>query len=300
VTQAGPRIDEESFPGPADVEAVRVLAAAATDADGVAPLSEAVLLDLAHRGEPGTRHLFARRDSRLIGYAHLDAQRSAELVVHPDFRRRGIGAALVEALEAADPDRMLRVWAHGRLQGAVALAAARGYAEDRVLWQLRRPLDWIPDAPLPDGITLRAFVPGQDEAAWVEVNNRAFAGHPEQSGWTVEDLLVREGEPWFDPTGLLLATRADGSVAGFHWTKVHPEEDPPIGEVYVLAVDPSARGLRLGPALTVAGLRHLRDRGLSQVGLYVDESNAGAVRLYESLGFRKWDADVQFRRSRQR
>jgi mycothiol synthase len=300
VTQAGPRIDEESFPGPADVEAVRVLAAAATDADGVAPLSEAVLLDLAHGGGPGTRHLFARRDSRLVGYAHLDARRSAELVVHPDFRRRGIGAALVEALEAADPDRMLRVWAHGRLPGAVALAAARGYVEDRVLWQLRRPLDGIPDAPLPDGFTLRAFVPDQDEAAWVEVNNRAFAGHPEQGGWTVEDLLVREAEPWFDPAGLLLATRADGSVGGFHWTKVHPEEDPPIGEVYVLAVDPSARGLRLGPALTVAGLRHLRARGLSQVGLYVDESNAGAVRLYESLGFRKWDADVQFRRSRRR
>jgi len=311
---AGVAITERRSPHPAEVAEVLALLAAATDADGVTPVSEPVLLDLEHARDPRARHLLARRDGVLAGYAHLDvtdvvAGSSAELAVHPDHRGKGVGAALVEALEAASTDGRLRLWAHGRQSPAVALAHGRGYVEERVLWQLRRSLlSHIPTAPLPAGIRLRPFRPGEDEAAWVAVNNRAFADHPDQGGWSVGDLEAREAEPWFDPAGFLLAERAEtGGLVGFHWTKVHhadaarsPGSPPPIGEVYVLGVDPSARGLRLGPALTVAGLRHLRSRGLSQVLLYVDESNVRAVRLYEGLGFRKWDADVQFRRARPR
>ena len=103
-------------------------------------------------------------------------------------------------------------------------------------------------------------------------------------------------ERWFDPAGFLLAVRENGELAGFHWTKVHPGP-PPLGEVYVLGVDPSARGLGLGPALTVAGLRHLRDRGLDTVLLYVDDDNPRAKRLYEALGFTPYAVDVQFGRA---
>ncbi|MFL6127486.1 MAG: mycothiol synthase [Mycobacteriales bacterium] len=300
----GVRILERVSPDPPEVAEVLALLSAVTDTDGVTPVSEPVLLDLEHGLDPRARHFLARRDGVLAGYAHLDdtdlvAGPSAELAVHPDQRGRGVATALVEALEAASPDGRLRLWAHGRHPMAVGLAHGRGYVEERVLWQLRRSLlSHLPAEPLPAGIRLRAFRPGEDEAAWVEVNNRAFADHPDQGGWTVADVEAREAEPWFDPAGFLLAVREHtGELAGFHWTKVHPGP-PPIGEVYVLGVDPSARGLRLGPALTVAGLRHLRGRGLSQVLLYVDESNTRAVRLYERLGFRKWDADVQFRRAR--
>ena len=282
----GPVRVDEARPDP---EAVRALAAAAEETDGVAPLSEPALIDL---HENAGRHFLASRDGMLVGYAHLDAE-GAELVVHPEHRRQGVGGRLMDALEAAGAEL---AWAHGRRPAALAFAAARGWTAVRTLWQLRRPLAGeIPDAPLPDGITLRPFVPGQDEDAWVEVNARAFASHPEQGAWTARDVRLREAEPWFDPAGFLLAVRADGSLAGFHWTKVHPGP-PPIGEVYVLGVDPSAQGLRLGPALTVAGLRYLRDRGLADVMLYVDDDNPAAVRLYQRLGFTEWDADVQFRR----
>lgn len=284
----GPVPVEETGP---DRPGVLALAAAAAAADGVAPLSEPVLLSLR---EGRGRHWTAVRDGRPVGYAHLDDTAGAELVVHPADRRRGIGGALLDALEGAGVEQ---VWAHGRRPAALAFAAARGYTAARTLWQLRRPLTTpLPDAPLPAGITLRAFVPGRDEDAWVAVNARAFADHPEQGAWTARDVRDREAEPWFDPAGFLLAERADGTLAGFHWTKVHPGP-PPIGEVYVLGVDPSARGLRLGPALTAAGLRHLRDRGLGSVLLYVDGDNPRAVRLYEGLGFTPWDADVQFRRA---
>jgi mycothiol synthase len=283
---AGPVLVEEARPDPA---AVQALAAAAEAADGVAPLSEPVLIDL---HENAGRHFLATDDGDLVGYAHLDAD-GAELVVHPEQRLQGIGSRLLDALEAAGA---ALAWAHGRRPAALAFAAARGWTAARTLWQLRRPLTAeIQDAPLPEGITLRPFVPGQDEDAWVAVNARAFAHHPEQGTWTARDLRLREAEPWFDPAGFLLAVRDDGSLAGFHWTKVHPGP-PPIGEVYVLGIDPSAQGMRLGPALTVAGLRYLRDRGLAEVLLYVDDDNPGAVRLYQRLGFTEWDADVQLRR----
>ncbi len=289
------------------------LVAAAAAADGVNPLSEDVLLHLRHGGDPDASNLLAREHGTLIGYAHLDTDSvtgsSAELAVHPDHRRAGTGAALLGALEQAAPDGELRLWAHGRLAGAAALAHSHGYVEDRVLWRMRRPLDTpIDEVRLPAGVRLRAFVPGQDEQAWLEVNNRAFADHPDQGRWTLDDVREREQEPWFDPAGFLLAEReSDGALLGFHWTKVHegtrrggPDDDAqdqePIGEVYVLGIDPAAQGKGLGPTLTLAGLRYLQSKGLTQVMLYVDESNSAAMRVYERLGFSRWDVDVQFRR----
>ena len=163
---------------------------------------------------------------------------------------------------------------------------------------------------LADGIRVRTFVPGQDEDAWVALNHRAFARHPEQGAWTRDDLELREREPWFDPEGFFLAER-DRGLAGFHWTKIHggtagPDRSGPeqpaahghdaIGEVYVVGVDPDERGTGLGRALTLIGLRYLRARGLAQVMLYVDETNSAAIGLYESLGFTHWDTDVMYSR----
>ena len=202
----------------------------------------------------------------------------------------------------------VRIWAHGDLPAAAALAAAAGFTRVRSLLQMRRSLaEPLPEPRLPDGITLRNFVPGRDEDEWLAVNAAAFADHPEQGGWTRDELEHREAQPWFDPAGFFLAVRA-GRVAGFHWTKIHTraENDNPaglshqftgpdsVGEVYVVGVDPAEQGSGLGRALTLAGLHYLRSRGLPSVMLYVDEDNRPAIRLYESLGFAHQGTDVMF------
>jgi mycothiol synthase len=301
---------------PAQVADVRELVAAAGEADGVHPLSEHVTLHLGHGGDPQARNVLARIDGRLAGYGHLDLTdavegASAELVVHPDLRRQGIGQALVGQLVGLAPDGRLRLWAHGNHPAAGRLAARLGFHRGRVLWQMRRSLYApLPAPALPDDVAVRTFVPGQDEDRWVAVNNAAFAEHPDQGRWSVDDLMVREKEPWFDPEGFFLAERG-GELVAFHWTKIHgatqhlaahghgDEEahdhaHDPIGEVYVVGVAPSAQGQGLGPAMTLIGLRHLRARGLGQAMLYVDEVNTNAIRVYERLGFSRWDTDVSY------
>jgi mycothiol synthase len=280
-------------------------------ADGVRPLSEEAELRLQHGGPPGGGDLVVRDRADLAGYARFDTGSDggveAELVVHPSFRKRGHGAALLDRLLDLAGARPLSLWAHGDLPGSAELLTPRGFSRSRALLQMRRDLAGIDPDPrpvLPVGVHVEPFRPGRDEAAWLGVNARAFAAHPEQGSWTAEDVRLREQEPWFDPEGFLLAWRGDpadgGQLLGSHWTKVHPAgdgADEPIGEVYVLGIDPGAQGMSLGRALTDLGLAHLRVRGLGEVLLYVDEDNAAAVRLYESRGFRRFAVDVSWRRS---
>jgi mycothiol synthase len=291
---------------PQTAEVLRVVAAA-TDEDSVSPLSEHVLLHLRYGGDPEARNLLLTEGGELAGYAHLDPTDpvegpSGELVVHPAHRGHGLGLALTRALLAEAGPRPLRLWAHGDLPAAAALASAAGFERVRALWTMRRPLQIPLGTPeLAEGITVRTFRVGHDEDAWIAINHRAFADHPEQGTWTRADLDLREREPWFDPDGFFLAER-EGRLAGFHWTKVHGSHPgapahghEAIGEVYVVGVDPAEQGIGLGRALTLIGLRYLRSRGLPEVMLYVDEANTAAIRLYESLGFTQGDTDVMFR-----
>ncbi|GAA2721985.1 mycothiol synthase [Cellulomonas aerilata] len=285
---------------------VRALARAAADHDGVAPLSEQPLLQL--ESGPDAVHLLTRaEDGSLAAYAQLDLGApelaGAELVVTPAARRSGLGRGLLAAarqVAANDPaaPRSLRVWAHGDLPAARALAADAGMSVVRELWQMSLDLREHPVAArptLPNGVEVRAFVPGQDEEAWRRVNARAFAHHPEQGRLTREDLAARMAEPWFDPAGFLLAER-DGVLLASVWTKVHDGADgtDAAGEIYVVGVDPDAQGLGLGGALTGLGVAHLASRGLPRVILYTDADNTVAVRTYTRAGFVRSAVDVQF------
>jgi mycothiol synthase len=274
---------------PDQLTAVLALAQAAEAADGSPPLSEQTLLRLRHAAIDGV-HLLVN-DGR-DGYGHVASDGAAELVIAPAVRGRGLGRALTHAALAASAGT-LEVWSHGDHPAAAALARSFGFARTRVLTRMRRPLaEPLPALELPPGVAVRAFRPGHDEEAWLRVNARAFASHPEQGRMTLDDLRLRMAEPWFAPAGFLLAERA-AELVGFHWTKIHEDG---LGEIYVLGIDPAAQGIRLARPLAIAGLEWLRSAGVEVAMLYVDESNPRAVALYEKLGFTPWTTDVTYRR----
>lgn len=282
---------------------IRELIAGAGDHDGVAPVGEQVLRELA---TSGTEHLVADDGATVLGYLNLaagtdDAAPMAELVVAPAARRRGIGSTLVRAA-LARTDGAARFWAHGTLPAARSLAEVLGLVAVRELLQMRRSLSAVPDrmnATAPPGVSIRTYAGPGDDAELLRVNNAAFSWHPEQGGWTERDLAQRRAEPWFDPDGLFLAY--DGpTLVGFHWTKIHHGKPgaEQAGEVYVVGVDPAAQGRGLGRVLTEIGLSHLAQRlsGVESpiVLLYVESDNTAALRTYEGLGFAVYSVDTAY------
>ncbi len=236
----------------------------------------------------------------MAGYAQVDEAGSAELVVAPEQRGEGLGHALARRLAELGAKR---VWSHGDLAAARALAASAGWERVRELYLMTRALTEADAAPidLPEGFLARAFVPGQDDEAWVETNAAAFADHPEQGRMTLADLHARMELPWFDPAGLVVVEDArrepeDPAIAAFHWTKVEASEGATrdAGEVYAVAVHPAYQGRGLGAPVTRLGLAHLVLRGLQEVHLYVDGDNERARRTYAALGFEDGALDVMY------
>ncbi len=252
--------------------------------------------------DAGAQHLVGyAADGTVAGYAQVDDAGSAELVVAPEHRRAGLGRALAERLVTAGAER---VWSHGDLPAARALAASLGWDRVRDLYRMERALSEADgsEVELPEGFLARAFEPGADDEAWVETNAAAFASHPEQGRITLADLRARMELPWFDPAGLVVVedTRREAgapAIAAFHWTKVDPSADgggAGSGEVYVVAVHPAYQGRGLGTPVTRLGLAHLVLRGLQRVDLYVDGDNEPARRTYAALGFEDASVDVMY------
>lgn len=274
-------------PGLAVIASVRARCLEAGEQD---PLDEAASLRLKHHGLEGSSLWLAGEDGA-DGFAFQHG-RAVELAVAPDARGRGLGRELAEqALAGTTP---VTAWSHGDHPAAARLAASYGLERARELWVMRRATkDWADLAPK-EGITIRAYRP-EDKAEVLRVNAAAFAWHPEQGAMDDAEMRERMGEPWFDPTGLIVADGGD-KLLGFHWTKLHSAD---VGEIYVIATDPEARGMGLGRVLVAAGLRHLAQAGVAEIVLFVESDNVAGRGLYEGLGFTHaaTDTHVQYQRN---
>ena len=274
---------------------VSALLADAENHDGFQPLSDHLLLDLEEHGGQGFVAVLAYGETgALDAYAQLagaNMSTAIELLIAP-AQRAWVDELTSQLLRvaidvvASDGGGRINWWVHHPDERTDVIAEGVGLKLGRRLLQMRRslPID------VPGTVETRSFVVGRDEAEWLRVNNAAFHDHPEQGGWTIETLRRREAEPWFDPDGFRLHER-DAKLAAFCWTKVHSNTEPPMGEIYVIAVDPAFHGHGLGKALTIAGLEHLAGQGLTAGMLHVDAGNTAAMSLYERLGFTVHHAD---------
>ena len=135
-----------------------------------------------------------------------------------DVRRQRLLEAATQTVMLEEGGR-LELWIEDATPACDRVPLAAGFTHFRDLWRLERPL------PAPDtDLATRAFSTA-DADAFLEVNNRAFHWHPDQSDLTHEELEQKCAEPWFDTDGFRLL-ELEGRLAGFCWTKVHADETP--------------------------------------------------------------------------
>ena len=206
----------------------------------------------------------------------------AHLTFAPDESMTTFNDAVALASNAG-PDAS--IWIHGTTDERRAAMKSSGFVSDRTLLKMISALPPAASAST-KRVETTSFT-AADIDNFVEVNNRAFSWHPEQSGLTADAVKSDMAEPWFDPEGFRLHY-IDGALAGFCWTKIHETDDlasGTVGEIYVIAVDPNFHGRGLGKAMTMAGLDHIASLGITTGILYVESDNEAAVATYEKLGF---------------
>lgn len=277
---------------------VVALLARATEADGHDSIGEHKWLDLVHGGRDVTFGIRADipGHDHLVGWAQAGSDEGhhwgLEVVVDPQHRGVGIEAALVGRVLEEISNRgggHVHWWVFRPSEIHEAVAHTCGLTRGRTLLAMTRPLP-LDAPPPPADYTVTTFDFERDAHDWVEVNNRAFGGHPEQGQWTIQTLKTRAAQPWFDPQGFVML-RSGTELAGFCWTKIHQAG---VGEIYVIATNPDYAGRGLGRALVGLGAASLHERGCSRIMLYVDAENEPAVGLYTSMGFEKDHHDCAY------
>jgi mycothiol synthase len=281
--------------GPSDRPAIEALDGSVREALGHPALGDAVWRD---RDNPAGDSVgfAAREDGRLVAYLHVarsDTFAPQHWALGLAREPGSVYADETGGLLAAAEEHIAKhgggptiLWLFDPSPDDDAFLASHQFVPQRDLYQMRVTLPLAEVARFADDVVVRTFEPGRDERAWLEVNNRAFANHPEQGGWIEETLARRMAEPWFDPTGFLLAFDRDG-LAAFNWLKVHEPDghEPRLGEIFVIGVDPTRQGRGLGRALAVEGLTRLANIGITTGMLFVAADNPGALTLYRAIGF---------------
>jgi mycothiol synthase len=236
---------------------------------------------------------------QIVGFAEAVSHNAGAEIrgngyVHPEHRGLGIGTFLIHQIEARARQRIPEASPGTRVVVTNAAAAVNqparqlflreGYAPLRDFWRMEIVLLEPPPAPeWPAGLTLRTFVPGQDDHPVHAAVEDAFRDHWNHGfqpfeAWQ-QHSIKRES---FNPALWFLAL--DGETIAGAALCYTPQDTGWVGQ---LAVRRPWRRRGLGLALLRHAFGEFYRRGVTTIGLGVDAQNlTGATRLYERAGMR--------------
>jgi GNAT superfamily N-acetyltransferase len=311
------------FAGPADYPAMNDVANDAREANGV-PMASDVERFAHYYAHLDPEHCDLSRDlflvevgDRLAGYGRCDWQDEADSRTHyltcflrPGHRRQGIGRAMLETLEeraiaslAEHPTDLPASFGADTLgdPGADALLTRAGYVASRWFHVMVRPnLDPVADAPMPDGLEVRPVRPEHLRQIWDAGNEsaRELWGYSEPTEMDYERWLTDPVES--DHTLWRVAWDGDqvaGQVRSFINSDLNERTGRKRGWVENILVRAPYRRRGLARALIKSSIDGLRERGMTEGALGVDTDNpTGALRLYESVGFRIESTETVYRK----
>ncbi len=298
---------------PEDLEAIAGLFNAVDEADGIEDRHDVEGLTqwYAHAStwDPFEDVLLGEVNGELVGYgkvhwtADTDGGRNYSTwgAVHPAWRRRGLGRAIlhanqdrlreIEAGQEVPPgiDQRFETWCSENQVGAMALLDSEGFTTARYFFEMLRPtLDDIVEFPLPEGIEVRPVLPKDHRTIW-DADTEAFADH-----WGGMDLSEQAFErffsgPDFEPELWRVAWDGDqvaGQVNNYVMREFNAQTGGRRGLLAGVSVRRPWRGKGLARALVSQSLVAFRERGMRDAVLGVDADNpTGALGVYESNGF---------------
>ncbi|MGZ6295288.1 MAG: N-acetyltransferase family protein [Candidatus Limnocylindrales bacterium] len=257
---------------------------------------------------------------RLVGYGRTwwyvehDGPRVHDLVcfLEPAWRRRGIGRAMLRTLEARVREidgtlerttaRFLQSESEGSDPGRDALLLSEGFEAVRYGYTMVRPdLEDQHDAPLPEGLEIREVRPEHMRAIW-EADQEAFRDHWGMGPSTEADYQNFLTDPMTNDSTLWRIAWDGDQVAGQVRSFINAEENRTYGRkrgwVESISVRRPWRHRGLARALIAASFPLLRARGMTEGALGVDTENpSGALRVYESMGFRPVSRETVYRKA---
>jgi mycothiol synthase len=282
---------------PEDHAATLALIQAAAQHDHTKKLNEQGFRNVWQRSPAATRYeqaaLVTDRDGMALGFCWWNAVTAEHLAmdgwVHPRCRRRGVGTALLTAVDAyarrvGSGEIRITGRCYADIPGVQELYRLKGYSQVREFYTMAVTLtDHEFEAEIPPGIRLGTFASGNLEPL-VEADNEFFAEHwgsqPRDLNTWREAMMVQRP---YDPQLWTLAWDED-RIVGECLSHASLTDGPEDGHVAIVGVHREWRGQGLGRALLAQGLTRLREAGYKTARLSVDSENSAAVNLYRSLG----------------